>query len=474
MQLQKSAAPHRGMSAIVWIAIALVAIILVSGSQTISEGFTAPIRSDVGYLSEGWTEETGYERDLRFTETFTDIQGLGVATDFCRAVTRKGDPSSLHLACAIGRREGMDTMEYRSPSLRDGFRMSRDDYWRLNLTSRRMDYGRILHDTVTGEWFAAIAAAGRDGFKATEEHDTTPPDHIKTLLDAYDGILTWYRWVDDATDYATNTTIEVHGTPIFPTLLKPDATRGLELNRWPPAAQAAATPPAAPADRDWLRWGEPRTLALDDAVPPRQIRAISFWVYWDTFQPLMRDGRPVPPTILDCTAVDGRKNRVWFGVEGGAADLPPAAPRSPAAEVTPQQFAELCSPPGPEPFHPPVQSQSSSRDTGTYVFEIWDEEQRIMRLTAPSAARTGVWQHVVLTTTDTTTHWPTWQMYVNGAVAGTRTEGRTSPAAILTHNYIGRGFRGCLVDFRVYKKPMPAAKREAARTWAAKRLHPVP
>jgi hypothetical protein len=116
----------------------------------------------------------------------------------------------------------------------------------------------------------------------------------------------------------------------------------------------------------------------------------------------------------------------------------------------------------------------ASRDIATYVFEIWDEEQRVMRLAAPFTARTGVWQHVVLTTTDATTYWPTWQLYVDGIPVATRTEGRTIPALELTHNFIGRGFRGCLVDFRVYEKPMPAEKRVAAMTWAKPRLHPVP
>jgi hypothetical protein len=462
------------MTYVIWIAIALVAVVLLTSgsgslSQTLQEGFLTQPRSDIGPLSEGWTEEAGYDRDLRYSETFTDIQGLGIAADFCRAVKRTGDTKgdTTHIACALGRRDGMDTMEYRSPAIREGFRMSRDDYWRRNPTSRRMDYGRILRDRHTGEFFAAVAIAGPDGFKSTEEHDTAPPSSIKTLLDAYDGILAWYRWVDDAEDYAENTALSVRGHPTFPSLLKPDATRGLELNRWTPAAQAATEPPAAPADRDALRWGEPGTLVLDH---PGRIRAFSFWVYWDTFQ-----GSPAP-TILDFSTDGARKNRVWFGIEGGAADLPPP-PRpivQPAAEVTPQQLTAIC--PEPEPYRAtrPLTGAPASRDVATYVFEIWDEEQRVMRLAAPFTARTGTWQHIVLTTTDSTTYWPTWQLYVDGALVATRTEGRAIPALELTHNFIGRGFRGCLVDFRVYTKPMPAEKRTAAMEWAKPRLHPVP
>ncbi len=115
------------------------------------------------------------------------------------------------------------------------------------------------------------------------------------------------------------------------------------------------------------------------------------------------------------------------------------------------------------------------RGSATYVFEIWDDEQRLMRLAAPmGSARTGQWQHVAVTTTDATAWWPTWQLWINGALVATRTDGRLSPALTLGQNYIGRGVRGCIQDLRVYAKPLPADKLQAAIGWGRTKLHPNP
>jgi hypothetical protein len=109
------------------------------------------------------------------------------------------------------------------------------------------------------------------------------------------------------------------------------------------------------------------------------------------------------------------------------------------------------------------------------VFEIWDSEQRIMRLESPQAvARVGEWQHVVVTTTRADEWWPTWHMYVNGSLVATRTDGRLSPALFLTDNFIGKNMRGCLQDFRVYRDPMSPEKIAETIAWGKPKLHPQP
>jgi hypothetical protein len=464
------------MELAIWIALALIVGYVVSGamgSRHIAEGFTTPLRSDIGYARDGWEEESGYERDLRYSETFADVQGLGVASDFCRAVQQKGDPSSLRMACALGRRDGFDTMEYRSRSRGEGFRWSRDDYWRSSeAAAGRMDYCRIVKDEMTGEWYSSCAISGRNGFNVTEERDTQPPPRIRQLLEAYEGAVTWYRLFDDVEDYAQNTVLEFHGRPDIPTLLKADISRGIQFNRLLTAGEGATKKPP----HDYVRWGEPGTLALDQTVQPRQIRAISFWVWMDTLE-----GKP---RVLDCSNEGGKQDRVWIGIEGGAPDLPGAIkPRiaAPAEEVRPDVALALGVPVAPlraeeaVPMTLPRNAKETEpRNTATWVFEIWDGEQRIMRLAGPQAARREQWQHVVVTTTDTTTWWPTWQMWVDGRVVANRVEGRTIPTLKLAENYLGRGLRGCLQDFRVYTEPMTAEKIAAARRFTQPRLHPSP
>jgi hypothetical protein len=446
------------------------------------ESFVAPVRSDIGYAADGWTEDSGYDRDLRYAETFADVQGRGYATDFCRAVQQKGDPGSLMMACALGTRDGMNTMEYHGKSLRSGFRFSRDDYWRVNKTHHsRMDYCRILLDKDTNEWYASCAIAGRDGFKSLEERDTNPPPAINQLLEAYDGILTWFRWHDDGNDYSQNAEVQLYGRPIVPSALKAIVSRGLELNRWPIGAQQSAQP--APPPRDYGRWGEHDTLELSQTIQPRQIRSIACWVYWDAFEKGAK--------IVEASE-DGRKGRMWLGIEGGGLDLPSPRVATPATEVHPEQLlavgqvtepalafpSSVSNIPQPEPDRSsvvPTGRLSDASLSATYVFEIWDDEQRIMRVAAPmGSAQTGRWQHVAVTTTDATAWWPTWQLWIDGSLVATRTDGRLSPALTLKQNYIGRGLRGCLQDFRIYSKPLPSDKLQAAINWGRTKLHPNP
>lgn len=470
---------HRGFVEMAWPTILILVLLLgyiVSETvgSTLKEGFSAPKRSDIGLSSDGWGEATGYQRDLRYKEAFVDIQGLGVATDFCRAVSKKSDPDSLRISCAVGRRDGMDTMEYNSMTKREGFRFSRDDYWRSSTaasaaSAARMDYCRILKDEKTGEHYASCAIAGFDGFKKKEERDAAPPLPILELLEAYEGALVWFRWRDDKDDYADNAAFQAFGRPVFPSMLNPEVSRGLQLNRWTAAEQAAGT--QAPPLRDYLRWGEAGTFELHQTIQPRQLRAIAFWIWWDGFE---KDA-----AIVDCSnpAKNVRKqDRILIGVEGGGPDLPALAlSKMPAAqevrtEVV-QAIGQLTEPAAAKkpPRTPPL--SASAR----YYFEIWDEESRIMRLDAPmSSAKTGQWQHVAVTVTDAAAWWPTWQFWLNGALVTEKTDGRLSPAMEITENFIGKNVRGCIQDFRMYSTPLTEDKLQSAIRYSKDRLHPQP
>ncbi len=469
----------------VWIVLTLLALYIVSetmGSK-LKEGFAVPRRADIGPTSEGWThDEAGYVRDLRYTESFVDVQGHGVAADFCRAIHKKGDPASLHIACALATREGMNTMEYFSPMQKEGFRFSRDDYWRDVNGDGRMDYCRILKDAGTGEWYSSCALATKTGLGSCdprkELRDTSPPPKIQDLLEAYTGAMTWFRWQDDGLDYAENAVMDVRGNTHVPDFIKPEKTRGLQLNRWPQASQDAGE--AAPPLRDYVLWGEKGTLQLDQAVKPTEVRAIAFWVWWDHFE---KGARILESSnggsTLTAGQGGGKKDLVWIGVDsfGMSKELKPASPLqivASAQEVSAQQVFAL-GPPQTEPVKV-MRHQEPMPTSGTanLVFEIWDAEQRIMRLQAPQGAKTGQWQHVVFTTTDSASWWPTWQVWIDGKKIAEKEEGRTIPALLLAQNVIGKDFRGCLQDFRIYNRPMTATDITDAMAWGQKKLHPLP
>ena len=369
--------------------LVLLAVYVISETVKV-EGFVS-LRSDVD------TEEYGWSRDLRYKSANVDIQGLGVGTDFCRAVSR-GDDASLRISCALGGRDGMNTMEYNTPTVGEGFLMSRDDYWKMmtRFGKRRANYCRIVKD-ITGEWFSSCVVPGFAG----EERDTDPGPNIADLLEAYEGILVWWRWLDDQTDYAASgMTYSPVGRSEFPTILNATVSRGLELNRWPIAAQQAGLP--APPALDYLR--------LSNFGDARSLRAIAAWIWWDNHE---------DATILEL----GGRDRIVLGLYGGGRTL-----------VS-------------------MDSALNVVETATYYFELWEGEQRIFRLNAPmSAARIGEWQHVAVTTVGTEDWQTTWQFWIDGVMVIERA-GRMSSAMELTENYIGRKMRGCIRDFRMYSTP---------------------
>jgi hypothetical protein len=168
-----------------------------------------------------------------------------------------------------------------------------------------------------------------------------------------------------------------------------------------------------------------------------------------------------------------RKDLVWIGVESTGRTLPPALPTCPenqALELRADEVYRLGQ--RVEPVRVPDRRQIQETQS-SWVFEIWDEEQPIMRLSAPHTARTGKWQHIAITTTDSTSWWPTWQIWIDGEKKAEKVDGRLIPALYLTQNTLGK-ISGCLQDFRIYKKPLTPHKLQSVLSYARSKLHPNP
>ena len=105
----------------------------------ISEGFESVISFDTSYFATlapkrgdvgPTTEEGGYLRDSRYFKGYSSVQRLGVKNDFCRMITSKGTSDVTFFACALAGTENLSSVEFRSPTTKDGFKLSRDDYMR--------------------------------------------------------------------------------------------------------------------------------------------------------------------------------------------------------------------------------------------------------------------------------------------------------------------------------------------------------
>lgn len=460
-----------------------------------------PKRSDVvpGQLEE----QDGYVRNKRYSEAYADIQGLGYKADFCRVVERPDDPGSRRVVCALAGQEGLDTFAYSSKSARSGIRFSRDDYYRDVNGDKRDDYCRILKvkEAPLDAWEARCIPSGLIEFKNEFElTDSKPPADIAELLLFFEGIMVWYRFIDDMVDYAENSKLALAGN------IEMDETPkardpaphvdGLEINKLPPATETK--PPA----EQFIRIGENDKLEFDSKVRLRDLRAISAWVYFDEFTqnaPIFDFGNGAGKDNVRL-AIEGKGNRATKlrGVMKPQPDeFAKVCNAKAALEVSPKLYLATsdadvdtyeCK--GPEPVESTYPLEDAAEEAGVpsanLIFEIWDTQQRKMRIRAINAIPLNQWCHVVVTTTDASSFRPTWQVYIDNKMVLTHEDGHMPLNSYTTLNYIGKSnwenvgvgqyddqderFRGSLFDFRLYRLPMSAAKIAKTYAWGRARV----
>jgi len=448
-----------------------------------------PKRSDVvpGQIKE---PESRFIRDLRYKEEYVDVQKIGAKSDLCRVVSIQDDPGSMILACALAGTDGSSSTHYRTKSKAEGFKFSRDDYFRDINKDGRDDYCRIVKVSPAPKdrWEPMCAIASLEGFLKKEQMDTNPPTSIKDLLWFYEGIMIWYRFKDDMLDYSENTNL----TSVVNLKIDEDPTRsvteGVHLNK----TYNLDTPIAD----QFIRIGENSKMEMEDKVTLREFRAFSTWVKFDVFTNNAR--------IFDFGNGAGHDN-VFLGIEGKGNDTSPIneTPLSPdnivcsksaAKELSPQLYLKSTDAdvdryqcPGPEPIDgttTDTPSKKRKERTANLLFEIWDKEQRKMRIKVIDAVRENRWHHIAITTSDLSLI-PTWVVYIDGQKVFTKESGFLPQSNYVTLNYIGRSnweialnqgeykderLRGSLFDFRMYRIPMSETKILKTVEWGKQLL----
>ena len=451
-----------------------------------------PKRTDV--LPGQTVEDGGWVRDLRYKEQYVDVQKIGMKADLCRVVMRRDDPGSMIMACALAGTDGTPSRNYKTKSQSEGFKFGRDDYFRDVNAEGRDDYCRIIktHAPPNDQWAAKCVLAGIESFKPQEIKDNDPPKEIVDLLWFFEGIMLWYRFRDDIIDYAGNSNVALAGAMTIDQDPTKTITEGLQINHVP--QMLLDSPPPA---EQFMRLGETKELEFESDVELRNLRAFSFWVHFDIFTNNAR--------IFDFGNGPGRDN-VFFGIEGSGNDTSPTKKKTLTAqpldddavcnrtaprEIAPAQYmkmtaanVELYECPGPEPIDPAV-IKKDEEDTvrpikrANLLFEIWDKQQRKMRMRIVDAVQEQKWHHIAVTTVDTAFR-PTWQVYIDGLRVFSKEEGHLPQTNYTTKNYIGRSnwegaagqgeykderFRGSLFDFRMYRIPMSEAKIQKTIEW---------
>jgi hypothetical protein len=430
-----------------------------------------PRRGDVGPDQE----EGGYKQDPRYFRGYVDVQRLGVDHDFCRMVAMK---DKKFFACALAGTENLSSISFRTPSTDDGFRLSRDDYMRDIEGKGRAAYCRILKGK-RGTYEPLCNRALETEFDSELVVDPEPPADIQMMLRFYEGCIFWYRFRDDMLDYIDTTHLLRAGEMKIDEKPNPEVTDGLRFN----------------GIDQFLRIGDSPELELGYNVPLRSMRAMMVWVYFDEFTNNAH--------ILDFGDGPGRNNIVLGIIGRGDATITDAAtlrppllcgedttvPSAPsgaqrAAVVSPQELLKttdanvddyLClgfegNPKRLPPSRVVDKTITGPKNKATLLYEVWDNQQRVMRLRVPSIIPLKKWTHLCITAKSDDAFRPDIGIYVNGEQVFVEPSGFLPQASTLTNCYIGKSnwfnatsqyenrdeyFKGKMFDLRAYKVPLP-------------------
>ncbi len=450
-----------------------------------------PMRGDVGV----YDEEAGYRRDPRFFAGYADVQRIGVNHDFCRMIEPDGsdDPQKAFFACALAGTENLSGAEFRTETVRQGFKRSRDDYMRDTLKIGRQDYCRILRQA-DGTFQPMCRRAGERRFGKQDFLDPNPPKAIQTMLDFYDGVMMWLRMRDDLVDYAGNLLVSQTGDIKINEEPNPSVTEGLTFN----------------GIDQFLRLGDNQSLELGDQVSLRSMRAVSVWVYFEEFTNNAH--------IFDFGNGSGKDN-VWLGIAGrGSPSIqscnirPPGCgdqstvPEPPSGqqcvqEVRPQHLMATSRANVDDFLCPlfettgkrvapliPRQQPKGKDDTAKMadlVYEIWDARDRKMRINIPCAVPLKQWTHITVTAVTNDAFRPDIKVYINGIQSAFYPSGFLPQTSFMTHNYLGKSnwanvtsqyenrdelFKGKMFDFRTYNTIMGEKKIQETIKWGTKLL----
>ena len=464
-----------------------------------------PRRGDISFGQD----VGGYLQDKRHVMGYADVQGLGVKHDFCRMILPKGsakDESGMFFACALGGTENMDSMAYKTPTVAQGFKTSRDDYMRDADGDTRTDYCAVVKMPNKG-WEAQCYRALATTFDTKQFVDTSPPDDIKDILYFYEGIMFWFRFIDDMKDYAENLTTYTSGSleideadvKVLPSQLmdgttnlneRVQVTRGLQFN----------------GSDQFIRLGDAPDMSLGNKITLPSLRAICFWVYFDEFTNNAHildfgNGAGIDNIFIgivgrgDPSMDDGanmRLNDVMPDLPSGAQ---PVIVTSPVELMLSTANVDECTIitsvlprdlPTIKPFMvDKAKPQGGPPKTATMIYEVWSGKLRMQHIKVQRAFTLKKWTHVCITTSSSDGVRPGLQIWIDGLKVAENDSAHLPQVTTTNNNYLGKNnwqndssnfenkpelFKGSLFDVRGYSKQVNQDKLNKTINWGKLRL----
>jgi hypothetical protein len=509
----------------IWIALFLLVTFVtveVLNPKIINEGFKLVSASDIsGEKSNFFSqfalrrgdigidkEEKNFIQDPRYFRGYVDVQNFGFKHDFCRMVVPEelesslnksklqnsesdkkkfGNNTNMYFACALAGTSGLSSTSYRTKSVKDGFRISRDDYMRDIYNENKYAYCRILkaNDAI----YQPLCLRAKDsGFNDFDEVDSDPPEEIKAMLQFYDGIVAWLRFRDDMADYANALTIQKSGAISIPEDPNPSVTRGVSFN----------------GIDQFLRISDAPDLTLGRKISIRSVRAFSMWVFFDEFTNNAHifdfgDGPGNNNTVLSIIGKGDETvstNEIRSNEQNTLPDYP-SGPH-PCSETTPQNLMLLKANvneyecklfdtiPNRMSWDTGMEKQKKNKPTrASLLYEVWDSKQRKQRIKVNGVIPLKKWCHIVVTAKSNDSFRPDIAIYINGTQVHLEPSGYLPQARSTTNNYIGKSnwanassqyelkdelFNGKVFDFRMYNNVMGEEKIKKTISWGMEKL----
>jgi hypothetical protein len=461
-----------------------------------------PRRGDISFEDD----DAAYDKDKRHVMGYVDVQGLGVNHDFCRMIIPKGmSESAMFFSCALAGTEHLSSTSFKTLTVGQGFKTSRDDYMRDADGDKRTDYCAVVK-MPGGSFEPQCYRALNTTFDTRQFMDTNPPRDIAEILYFYDGIMFWFRFIDDMKDYAENLKIYTSGSmsidevnvKILPSQLITDTTglddriqitEGVNFN----------------GINQFIRLGDSADMSFGNKIALPVMKAICFWAKFDEFTNNAH--------ILDFGNGAGIDN-VFIGIVGRGDPsmdtneirssmcqntLPdtPSGPQ-PVLDMSPQElmlstanvdeyiYDKEVLPRNLPPMRPVGQEKLESKaNTATLIYEIWNGKLRMEHLKVSKAFKLKKWTHICLTTSSSDGIRPNLQVWINGVKMAEKEGTHLPQVAITSNNYLGKSnwinsgsqyenkpelFNGNLFDVRGYSQPVTEDKLKKTIKWGKQRL----
>lgn len=505
--------------------LALVLFIdIVNPFSLVKEGFASgpgsnqfmmmyfPRRGDISF----GTDDNAYAQDNRHVMGYVDVQGLGVDNDFCRMILPKGQSEdNMFFACALGGTENMTSTSYRTPSIKDGFITSRDDYMRDADKDKKTDYCAVVK-MPTGVFEAQCYKAMPTTFDTRQFIDTDPPQDIADILYFYEGIMFWFRFIDDMKDYAENLTTYTSGNmeidevnvKILPSQLieggkgptnlndRVQVTKGLKFN----------------GTNQFIRLGDSPDMSFGQKISLPVMKALCLWVYFDEFTNnahIIDFGNGAgmdnvfigivgrgDPSMNDASTL--RRNPCDIYEQGGPKG--PSGPQS-VEVMTPQELMLSTANVNKNIYDAGITSKDLDRirpfsndnsekgdahtKYATLIYEVWNGKLRMEHINVLKAFKLKKWTHCCFTTASNDAIRPSLQIFIDGDLVAEKAGTHLPQSANTTNNYLGKNnwisdssqyenkpelFKGNLFDVRGYMQPMSRKKIEKTIEWGKARL----